>query len=495
MSREAARGLESVAKLTGGRFAAQLILLVAAVVIPRLLGAEAYGIYAAWMAVVAIGGGFAMLGLPMVETRYLAPLWSLGERPAALALGSTIWTLKLALSVAAGAGVALWLATSPRLEANPLVILWVGLLAFALYAHEAAVSLYLPLHRVGTLSLFVLLRAALTLPVVVLSFKAGGLVGVAAGMAALYVVLWLLSWRVLLGIAALGPRGFQWATLRPYVAFSLAAFAANVAWRVQGHFSIYALANWVTPREAAFLALALQLYNFLQLLLLSARRALTPILAEMETRGESSRVQEWGDLMMRWTAAVITVAALGWALVGGEVVALVFTGAFAPVHPTAALILLCALLYGCAESCNMLLYVQGRAQHAAFTMAVYAVVTIAGLLLALRGPDLGSAQRTALAYTVAALVYFAVSYLVLERASNVRMPIGRTVVLALPAFAAPTMAAWEAPLSMRLAALVAALALYGVAALGLKLLPLEEARVGLRWLRRRGRSKAGDVAS
>jgi O-antigen/teichoic acid export membrane protein len=494
MSREAARGLESVAKLTGGRFAAQLVMLVAAVVIPRLLGADAYGVYAAWMAVVAIGGGLATFGLPMVETRYLAPLWSLGNRPAALALGSTIWTIKLALATFAGGGVALWLFISPRLEASTAVTLCVGLLAFALYAHEAAISLYLPFGRVGTLSLFVLLRACLMLPVVVLSFLVWELLGIAAGMAALYIVLWLLSWRVLTGIAPLTPRGFHWAALRPYLAFSLAAFAANVAWRVQGHFSIYALANWVTPQEAAYLALALQLYNFLQLLILSARRALTPILAEMETRGESHRVQIWGDLVMRWTAATVAVAALGWGLIGGDVVRLVFSDSFAPVHPTAALILGCALLYGCAESCNMLLYVQGRARHAAFTMMVYAAFTIAGLLVALRGPATGSAERTALAYVIAALVYFTVSYGVLFWASKIRLPIGRSLLLALPAFASPGLAAWQAPLALRLTTLSAALVFYGAAAVAFELLPAEELRTGLRWLRTRGRPEEGDAS-
>ena len=55
-----------------------------------------------------------------------------------------------------------------------------------------------------------------------------------------------------------------------------------------------------SPREAGFLAFAVQLFAFAQALFLAASRALLPVLAELESRGDARRLARWGGLMMRW---------------------------------------------------------------------------------------------------------------------------------------------------------------------------------------------------
>ncbi|MCP4655057.1 MAG: hypothetical protein GY856_06515, partial [bacterium] len=67
MSREAEHGIRYVVRLTTGRFAAQVVLVVSAFIIPRVMGAQSYGQYAAWLAMIAILRSASTLGLPMVE--------------------------------------------------------------------------------------------------------------------------------------------------------------------------------------------------------------------------------------------------------------------------------------------------------------------------------------------------------------------------------------------------------------------------------------------
>ncbi len=478
MTADAARGLRTVAKLTGGRFAAQVVLVVTAVVLPRLLGAESYGFYAAWMAVVAIGGGVAALGLPMVEARYLAPLWSLGRREEALALGSSIWFGKLALGAIAAVGVAAWLLGSPQLGVDSAFIAVLALFAFALFSSEAATSLYLPFDRSGTLSLFVIARAALALPVVAIGFAVAGLDGVAIGLALLYSALFAATAWLLQRIAPLSLRAASWSTLRPFTGFALAAFVANLAWRFQGQFAVYAIAAWSAPAQAGFLALALQPYNFLQLLVLSARRALTPTLADLYTRGEMQRVVDWTEVSMRCVAAAVTCVVMGWALVGRDLLVLLLGDDFLPVHATATLILLSALLYGCAECCNMVLYLQGHARDAAGAMIVYAVATVAGSLVAIQGGEAGTAERTALAYLVAAAVFFSFSFVNLCL-RGVRLSLVPTTLVGAPVLVGAMLAGWQSPLPTRAVTLGLLLTAYVAAGHRLGLLPLAEARAVL----------------
>lgn len=485
MSYEARRGIESVAKLTGGRFATQLVLLVTAVVVPRVLGVEAYGTYAAWMAVVALLASVSAFGLPMVEARFLPPLWRAEDREQALELGSTIWTARLGLALVAGLLATVVLALSPRLGVGTMALVLVGLMAVFTYANEATIGLLLPFERVGTLSLFLLLRAALALPVLLIAFRAGGLAGIFGGLAALHAGLTLLGGKVLRGVARLSPLRFHWPALRPYVGFAAATFISYVAWRVQGQLPIYAVASSASREQAAYLALGLQGYTFSQLLYLTARRALTPVLGEMESRGESRRVRDWAALAMRYTAAVGTLAVLGWALVGDAVVRLAFTDAYAPVHAVVTRILICVLFYCCAEICNLVLFVQGRARWAATTMTVYAAVTLVGLYNVLRSGNVEAAYRVAGVYAAAAVVYFALSYLVLAWAGSTWLSLRRTLLLALPA-AAALLPSWEAPLAERALALAALVPAYVGTALLLGLLSVREMRDFVRLVRRGG---------
>lgn len=484
MSREAEHGIRYAVTLTTGRLASQIILLASALVLPRFLGADAYGLYLAWMAVIAMLRAGTSFGLPMVEVRFLAPLWRLDRRDEALALGSTIWMSKLVLAVVGGLGVVLWFVLSPELVSGPWLVASLALVGVLSFIHESAISLYLPLGRVGTLSFFLMARAFLTLVAVLGAYAWGGLEAVAWALVLLYGALAAAAWVFLHRTAPFTPSRFRWSSLAGHVPFSLAVYVGTVAWTVQGQFSIYAVAAWATVEQAAYLGLTLQGYGFLQTVFFSAKRALTPVLSQIEAEGQTERLRHWGDVMVRYSVAASVLLILGWTLLGRDVVRFALGHEFEPVYRSAAIVLICILFSCFAECCAVLLYIRGRARVASTNLLLYAAITVGGVFQALQGDEAGTADRVAVAYAVAALVYGLSSYLTLGFSGRIWLPLRRAALLALPAMIVAA-TAWEAGFYWRVLALSGLLAAYGSAAVGFGLLPADEVVNILRRARRR----------
>ena len=188
--------------------AATEAVLVISAAIPRALGVEDYGRYAAIMAVVSILQVVSAAGLPLVEARHVAPLWHSGRAADATVLASTIWTSRLLLSSVAGALVAAWLAMSGNLLTRPALLLAVAVQALLRCAFEASRSLLVPLGHVGRYSLLDFLRASFTLLVVLAVFPRGGLGGVLAALPAMYCC-WPRAAVTLLAARHCGHRGFS----------------------------------------------------------------------------------------------------------------------------------------------------------------------------------------------------------------------------------------------------------------------------------------------
>ncbi|MEE9608367.1 MAG: hypothetical protein V3U03_11570 [Myxococcota bacterium] len=469
--------------MVGGRSLAYAIAGISAVVIPRLLGAEGYGRYAAVMAVLAILQTASTAGLPMVEIRYLAPAWQLGNRSAALALGSTIWTTRLLLSALGAAAAVAWLGFSPALGLGLGVCLLIGLLCLVRCAQEATRSLFIPTGHVGKAVALELLRAALTLPVVVFSFQALGLTGVFAALPVMHGLLLALALGALVSVVPIRPALFRWPSLRPHLAYAGFAFVGTLAAAVQTQFAVYAVAAWVATREAGFLGLTVQVYALSQGLFLAARRGLMPILAELEELGQTERLRQWGGTMMRYAAAASCVGVVGWALLGRSAIELLLTDAFAPVYPCVALILVAVMFYCAGASCNGLLYLRGLAGSASANNVIYAVATALGLLRVVAGDGVDVAFRVSGVYAGASALFFACAYASLGVRGRIWLPAGHSLLLMAPAVLAWPAALWQAELGARAAAAAAFAASYGFAAVGLRLLPADELRDVLRALR------------
>ncbi len=478
------RGAGNLVKMMTGQVASLVVVTVSGFVVPRVLGPQSYGRYAAVLAVLAVLMMASSLGLQQVAIRFLSPLWSERRRAEAVVLASSLWAVLLVLAIGAGAAAVLWLALSPALELPLRICILLGFLCLLQSAYRATRGLLLPLGHVGKLAAFDFLRALMALPAVVFFFLAWGLTGVFSALTVLYATLFLASGVVLLRIIPLRPTLFRRSSLRPHLSYGTALFIGMLAGTVQARFAVYAVATWVAGEQAGFLAVAIQFHNLARELFLAARRSLMPILAELEESGQRQRLRYWGGLIMRYGAAGSCLMAVGWALVGRYVVEWFLTEAFAPVFPCVNAIMLGVVFFCCAASCIGLLNIRGRAGVAALCTVIYAAVTGVGLLLSVPGGGSDTALRVAWVYVVAAAVYWGSAYFSLGLLGGIWLPLRRTLLLILPAALQWPASAWDGSLLERLAALGTFLVVYGWLATRLRLLPVNEIREIVQYLRR-----------
>ena len=472
----ARRGAANLVKMLTGHGATVVVGVLSGVFVPRTLGVESYGQYVALMAVITILQTVSSGGLQQVEVRYLAPLWHSQRLSDAVILGSSIWTVRLVLSVMAGVAAVCWFSLSPQLEQGEGMVIVLGAVCLLQAAQDATRSQFLSIGHVGKLMGFEFLRVSLTLALVMSLFPWFNLPGVFVALLVLDAILLGANGIVLLRLLPLRPRLFRWSSLRPYIGYSWSTFIRLVAMVVQRHFAIYAVAAWATRNEAAFLALAVQAYSLTRGLFLSGRRSLMPILAELEEQGRIDRLAYWGGLMMRYGAAGICMGAVSWALIGEYAVAWLLTDAFAPVYSCITVILLSVMFSCCGASCMGLLLTRGLAGIAAANAVLFAVVTSVGLLVVLHAESSGSAYAICWVYVLAAVLFWAGTYIALGVYGGIWLPVRRTLLLLLPAGLVWPATVWDGGFLPRLVVLAIFLVLHSGLAIWLGLLPADEIR-------------------
>ncbi len=462
--------------MTGGRIGIQMVLAVTGIIIPRVMGVETYGLFASVMAVVIMLQSASVCGLDLIEIRHLAPAWQAGERPQSDVLASSVWTTRLALSVMAAVVAGVWLALSRSLELGLAMCLVVALYAVLRYAGEATRGLFLALGQATKLTTLELTRAVASLPFIVGSFLLFGQLGAFGSLAVVSAAVLALGYRWMVRLLDLRPGLFRWSVLRPHLGYSLAAIPGTLAGVVQAQFSIYLVAASVARSEAGYLAVAVQFYLLCQGLFVTALMSLMPILAELERHGQIQRLRMWGSLMMRSSAASSCLAALGWAFVGRQVVSWLLTDAYAPVYHCVMLITVGMACYFGGSICSTILTIRGRSGLSSVQSIIYAGVTIAGIVWAVRGETEGTALRISAVYAVAAGAFALSAYFTLGLRERLWLPLRRTLVLIFPTLLVWPVEAWEAGFPSRVAAALLFAALYASLAVGLKLLPADELR-------------------
>jgi len=470
------RGARNLLVMSAGRVATHAVLILSALWIPRALGAGPYGQYAAVFALVQILVVLSAAGLPLVESRQLAPRWR-QERSNALELASTIWICRLGLAGVAGVLASLWLWATPTLGMGSLMCLLIALLCASRAAAEATRSLFLAIGRAGTLVLLDLVRAGLTLPLVLAGFAWAGLSGVFITLSLLYVMLLATGTGLLMRAAPLRPRCFRFASLSPHLRASFAYFVGSLATIVQVQLSVVILAAHAPAREAGYLAFGLQFFVFVQGLLMTANRALFPLLAELESGGETRRLAYWGGLMMRYSIPFLVFGLLGWTLLGESLIRWTLTEAFLPVYSCGIWMLVAALFYAGGSIANGLLYIRGHTGLAALQLVAYAFVTLTGIFVTLlEEPGEGVATRISTVYALSSSLYFAGAHFSLLRASDLRLPWKHTLFAMSPALLCWPLVHWQASLGIRAGTLLALGAAGAALAARTGLVPTHELR-------------------
>jgi O-antigen/teichoic acid export membrane protein len=488
MSSEGRRGARGATVAIGGQAANAVVLVSAAVVLPRLLGAVAYGSLSATLAVITVLLVLSNLGLPLAEARFVAPLAAAysGADPAGsdsklARLASSFWSLRLLASGLAGCVVVVWLAASDPISSTGLAVT-AGLFAASRYAAQATRSLLLALDRVRAFVTLEVLQSVSFLIAFTAGYLGGGLLVAFLAAAIGELGLFYLARRRVRTRTELSVFRFDRESLAPHVTYGAWAFVGNLATAVRIFLPVWLVAQWGGPRQAAYFGLAVQAFGLLLTILVSAHQTLLPIVSELEARGETLRVWQWVGWWMRMSAAALTTLALAWSLIGRDLLERLLGQEFGPAFEPIAWILAAAILTAGAMVANGFLFVRRQARAAALHLVAVAVFALSGLALALGGAPEQAASRAGIVYLLTGAVYLLLANGSIRWIEGRWLPIGRFVTLAAPAALAWPASAWQATLPQRLAGAALLIAGYWATVLAARLIRPSELRYLARML-------------
>lgn len=477
---EAQRGVRGALSLALSRLLAQVLLAVLAVILPRLMGPELYGRYSGVTAIIAICAVISSAGFPLVEARFLAPLVGTQDTLNWSHMASTIWFTRLVLSFVAALVAGVWTGLSTALGMSLVVIVVVMVLTLCRYMSEAAASILIALGRTDASSLLVIARALLSIPVCIGGYLLAGITGIFIGLAVMHGVLWIVGRGILGKLTTLSTKRYRLDRLRPSVHYNIYGFIGTLSGMLQMWFSVYLLAAWVAPTEAAFLAIAVQASSMIKSCFLGGYQAILPVLSTLEEKKMLHRVNRWGGLILRFTGAGLCIAALTWGFVGSMVVTTVLGERYLPVWPCVSIMFVGSAFYACATTCSGLLYVRGRVRLGTLSLIVYATVTMAGLAYAVATKEpTDIASIIAGVYAVASFCFFVVAYASVGLSVHVWLPLRRTLLLMTPMLLLPFVHRWDASTMARVGAAALFVCIYLAFILLFKL--IQQAEVASVW--------------
>ncbi len=377
-----------------GQAGAMVIGTVLAVLLPRLMGVEGYGLWILFRSVILLLTTATMLGTQQVVSRFYGS-WSEEHPGLAQRLFKTVALFRLVIVLGAallavgmlrrvggghfGAGDEAWAAVAVAIRGTTLT----GLVL--LYGVKAIGAIALMQVLLGCLApLGVLAGYRLAGPAAMAPACAGG------ELLALATTFWLarghLSW----------PRGWlPGARLRLLVRFggiiALAGLGANIY--IDAAICLAPLLG-AGPDEAAYLGLATRLNAMLLTGLLTINRAMLPSFSRVSDRGQPERSARWAGLLTRAGAVLLMPAVALLPLLGRPAIRLVWGPAFEDALPIMILVVAGALpMWLSATHVTLAMIVNRPGVQLAGVGALYA--GFGAILLA--GGALPPAPRVALA--------------------------------------------------------------------------------------------------
>ncbi|MCS3904366.1 O-antigen/teichoic acid export membrane protein [Methylohalomonas lacus] len=383
----------------------RILLLILAIILARVLGAEGYGIYAFAFAIMRLLMVGAEAGMPALLMREIATShgreqWGL-LRGALRRAGQFVTLVATVISLI-GLGILWWL--SERFE--PAVVQTIGLMLLALPAAAMVRTLAAALqglHRViiGQ-SLDMLWRPLLVLLFVSIMFLMWPewrqpQSAMAVQVVALFLVLMLgalLLWRILMlqvGNARPEFRTREW--LKSALPFTLIGGAAII----NNHTDVIMLGWLRSAEEVGIYRVAVQGATLVAFGLQAANAVIAPQFARLHARGDMARLQSLVTQSARVILLVALPVTLAFMLAGGAIVGWVFGDEFAAAHLSLAILALGQLINAAFGSVALLLNMTGHESVSAHILWQTAVLNIVlnGLLIPFYGMS-GAAVATAL---------------------------------------------------------------------------------------------------
>jgi len=365
--------------------------LIFAVVVPRMMGPQTFGVYAlvnslaAWF--VLLGG----LGFTSVIARSMPGLSVQRGGSAFARLAGNLLTLRL---LCGGLAAVLYtLFTGLALVELDRVLLW--LVAGSIWLQGITTlyfAFFLGLNRADLWSAGDTLRRWLTVLFVPLGFWLAGLRGAGAALIVTEVIV------VAFGMSWL-PLRFSWPDLRPdavrlapYLRFGLIFFGSQLlfaAFQGGGELLLRLVSDDYV--EVAHFALAHSVYLSAAAAMPTLAWSFAPFLSGLLDSGDARTLAAWIERLLTWFAVAGVVAALGCLFLADAVTPLVFGATYAPVATNLIPLSVALVMLGLGTMTSLVALVNGRPGEALIASTVRLIAFWAfGIVLVARWGSWGA---------------------------------------------------------------------------------------------------------
>jgi O-antigen/teichoic acid export membrane protein len=401
---EAQTTLQNVALLLAQRGAQVVSGLFFAVLVPRLMGPDAYGQYTLVTSLCVWFVFASTLGFTQVIGHYV-PLFLLkDDRDRLQAFFQNLLTMRL-LSGLVAAGLYLLLTRLWLQDIDPLVLILVATIVFARALTDLLFAFFIGLNQAARWGMRQFVRGWASLLFVIIGFYWGSLRGAVLGL--------LLSELIVLLVAIRWSRGhLSWSCLRwrprqmtPYLRFGLVFFAGDLllaAFRRSGEAMIRAVSR--DYAQVGYFGLAFDIYLAAALAIPDLTLAFAPLFSSLLTQGATDKLRQWVERLIKSIAAGGVVIIFGALLLGDDLVPGVLGAAYRPVAANLLPLALAIPTIALSSVARLLALVYGRPQVALAAAAVrLAVFWGLGPLFVTRWASWGGT----LAVLVASILYAA----------------------------------------------------------------------------------------
>ncbi|MFM7027204.1 MAG: lipopolysaccharide biosynthesis protein [Chakrabartia sp.] len=389
-----------------------------AIILSRMLGPEALGLYYVALSVYRVAETAAPLGLPTSIVREVAAASAQGGWGSVRRI--TRRGLVLCAFLAAAAAVAIWALADTLaggLEGQPRAALALRWMALAIMPGVMALALTSVLRGLGRQSLANLL-GSLVLPVVatlgfVFLWRSHGYVGAVQGFIAGQIA----------ALALLGASLWQILRRRPNIHVqgrrlresALAFWIVSLASLANDSLAILMLGFLATPEQAGYFGIAARLAMPLSFLGASVQAVCDSRFAGLHRLGDQKALARDYHAALRGAFGFSLVAVLGLLLLLGPLIAL-FGPQYAAARPILYVILVSIFLLSAFGPAGSLLTMTGHARINAWTaVAAMPAMALAMALLVPRFGAMGAALATSGTLSARVLVQLAAAQLVIRR--------------------------------------------------------------------------------
>jgi O-antigen/teichoic acid export membrane protein len=374
------------------------------VVLARNLGVEDLGVYRLMSAVYSMVLVVAVLGVPTTITKYVAETRGKKDQMATHISASLTISLVLGAAATAISFMTADIVSNAFHESNMSGLL--KLLSFIYPFSISSATLLGVLNGLREMKFYglaVVAQSCVMLTVSISTILAGfGLWGVILGMLLSSMATFvLLLWKVR-GIARIA-LGFRRDVMRRILDFGWKITAINGVYQINYQVDSLLLGYFLTATDVGFYGVAIGLSRILLLAPSAVQTISYPLTSELWSKDERRALQTVMDRCLKYSAAVIYPAAMVAGLFAGDIIRLLFGGAFLDSVAPFRILLVGTAIYGVATSVGGTLTGIGRPDLALLVGAATATIDVVlNLILIPVSGVVGAALATSSAFAAGA---------------------------------------------------------------------------------------------